>query len=72
MPAEALSMGMGTILDARSVVLLATGERKAPCVEQVVNGPITTELPASFLQLHPEVEIMLDEAAAKKLRTMNL
>ena len=66
-PAEALSMGMGTILDARSVVLLATGERKASCVEQVVNGPITTELPASFLQLHPDVEIMLDAAAAKNL-----
>ena len=42
-PAEALSMGMGTILDARSVVLLATGERKAACVEQLVTGPITTE-----------------------------
>lgn len=67
-PAEALSMGMGTILDAKAVVLLATGERKAVCVEQVVTGPITTELPASFLQLHPDVEIMLDEPAAGKLR----
>jgi glucosamine-6-phosphate deaminase len=66
-PAEALSMGMGTILRARSVVLLATGERKAACVEQVVNGPITTQLPASFLQLHPDVEIMLDEPAAMRL-----
>ncbi len=66
-PAEALSMGMGTILDARSVVLVATGERKASCVEQLVSGPITTELPASFLQLHANVEIMLDEAATGKL-----
>jgi len=66
-PAEALSMGMGTIFDARSVVLVATGERKAPCVEQLVSGPITTELPASFLQLHANVEIMLDKAAAQKL-----
>jgi glucosamine-6-phosphate deaminase len=70
-PAEALSMGIGTILGAKSVVLLATGERKASCVEQVVRGPITTDLPASFLQLHPDVEIMLDEAAAAKLRTQN-
>ena len=62
-PAEALSMGMGTILDAKGVVLLATGERKAACVEQLVTGPITTSLPASFLQLHPDVEIMLDAAA---------
>ena len=67
-PAEALSMGMGTILDAKSVVLLATGEKKAGCVEQLVHGPITTSLPASFLQLHPDVEIMLDASAAARLR----
>jgi glucosamine-6-phosphate deaminase len=66
-PAEALSMGMATILQARSLVLLATGRSKAACVERVVNGPITTELPASFLQLHHDVEIMLDASAAEKL-----
>jgi glucosamine-6-phosphate deaminase len=66
-PAEALSMGMGTILDAKSVVLLATGEKKAKCVEQLVTGPITTQLPASFLQLHRDVAIMLDGAAASGL-----
>ena len=64
-PAEALSMGMATILGARSIVLLATGKSKAPCVERLVNGPITTELPASFLQLHGDAELMLDEAAGK-------
>ena len=52
-PAEALSMGMASILRARAVVLLATGNGKAACVERVVYGPVTTELPASFLQLHP-------------------
>lgn len=66
-PAEALSMGMATILRARSIVLLATGKSKASCVERVVNGPITTELPASFLQLHGDAELMVDEAAAGKL-----
>jgi glucosamine-6-phosphate deaminase len=66
-PAEALSMGMATILQARSIVLLATGRSKAACVERVVNGPITTELPASFLQLHHEVEIMLDVPAGERL-----
>ena len=71
-PTEALSMGMGTILDAKSVVLLATGEKKAGCVEQLVTGPITTQLPASFLQLHPNVEIMLDAAAAGRLRDIRL
>jgi glucosamine-6-phosphate deaminase len=67
-PAEALSMGMASILAARALVLLATGTFKAKCVERVVNGPVTTELPASFLQLHPHVDIMLDEAAAGELR----
>jgi glucosamine-6-phosphate deaminase len=66
-PAEALSMGMGTILQARSVVLLATGAGKARCVERVVHGPITTSLPASFLQLHRHAELMLDGAAAEAL-----
>ena len=67
-PAEALSMGMGTILDAKAVVLVATGQRKAACVEQLVTGPITTQLPASFLQLHKNVEILLDAAAAARLQ----
>ncbi len=68
MPSEALSMGIGTILDAKAVILIATGERKASCVEQLVTGPITTHLPASFLQLHRDVEIVLDAAAASGLR----
>ncbi|CAN5817257.1 glucosamine-6-phosphate deaminase [soil metagenome] len=66
-PAEALSMGMATILQARSVILLANGESKASCVAQVVNGPLTTSLPASFLQLHHCVDIILDAAAALEL-----
>ena len=66
-PTEALSMGMATILHARRIVLIATGKSKARCIERVVNGPITTKLPASFLQLHANVELMLDEAAAERL-----
>ena len=64
-PKEALSMGMGSILRARRIVLIATGKSKARCVERLVNGPITTKLPASFLQLHSAVEILLDAAAAQ-------
>ena len=67
-PPEALSMGMATILHSRAIVLLATGRSKATCVERVVHGPLTTELPASFLQLHDDVDVMLDEPAAEKLR----
>jgi glucosamine-6-phosphate deaminase len=66
-PAEALSMGMATILKARRIVLIATGKSKARCVDLMVNGPITTKLPASFLQLHRDVELMLDQEAAKQL-----
>lgn len=66
-PAEALSMGMGTILQARRAVLIATGATKARCVERLVNGPITTLLPASFLQLHRNAEIYLDQEAAELL-----
>lgn len=65
-PAEAMSMGMATILQARSIVLLATGRSKARCIDRAVHGPIATELPASFLQLHHDVEVMLDEAAAER------
>ena len=67
MPGEALSMGMATILQARRLVLIATGEWKAACVRRMIEGPLTTTLPASFLQLHPRVEVMLDEAAAHDL-----
>ena len=66
-PREALSMGMGTILRARELVLIATGKRKARCIERTVRGPLTTRLPASFLQTHQHVEIFLDRAAASLL-----
>jgi glucosamine-6-phosphate deaminase len=67
-PTEALSMGMATILQARSIVLLATGRSKAGCIERMLNGPITPQLPASFLQLHRDADVMVDEAAAEQLR----
>jgi glucosamine-6-phosphate deaminase len=67
-PREALSMGMGTILHARRIILVATGVKKADCIRQAVNGRVTTRVPASFLQLHRDVELLLDEEAASKLR----
>ena len=65
-PAEALSMGMATILHARQVVLIATGATKVSAVAQLMTGSITTELPASFLQLHPEATVMVDAAASPR------
>ncbi len=69
-PPEALSMGMVTIMGARAIVLLATGKSKASCIERVLNGPLTTKLPASFLRLHHDVDVMLDEAAGQELREL--
>ncbi len=66
-PREALSMGMGTILQARRIVLFVTGRSKARAVERVVGGRMTTRVPASFLQLHRDVEVWLDVAAASLL-----
>lgn len=66
-PREALSMGMATILKAAAIVLVATGERKAACVHGMIRGPLTTRLPASFLQTHRHVEVFLDQAAASRL-----
>ncbi len=66
-PREALSMGMGTILRAGALILVATGERKARCIERTVRGPVTTRLPASFLQMHRAVEVYLDRPAASLL-----
>src|SRR5262245_7483791 len=66
-PAHALSMGMATILHARRIVLIATGKSKARCVERMVHGPIDTRMPASFLQLHRDVELALDRPAAERL-----
>lgn len=67
-PPEALSMGVGTILRSRSIVLMATGAPKAEVVRAMVRGKITTKMPASLLQLHPDVELVLDRSAAAKLR----
>jgi glucosamine-6-phosphate deaminase len=67
-PREALSMGIGTILHARRIVLVATGEKKAECIRKSVNGRITTRVPASLVQVHPDVELLLDEQAASLIR----
>jgi glucosamine-6-phosphate deaminase len=66
-PREALSMGMGTILKAATLILVAMGARKARCIERTINGPLTPHLPASFLQLHRRAELFLDSEAASLL-----
>ena len=70
-PQQALTMGVGTILDARKVVLLAFGEHKAPVVAKAVEGAITDSVAASFLQQHPDAAFLLDEAAAGGLTALS-
>ena len=69
-PESALTMGVGTILDAREILLVATGEHKAEILAKAVEGPITAMISATVLQLHPACKVVLDEAAASKLATL--
>ncbi len=67
-PRFAVTMGVGTVLDAREVLLVANGKKKAPVVAAAIEGPITALISASALQLHPRVTFFLDEEAASNLK----
>ena len=66
-PRQGITQGVGTILDSRHAVLLATGEAKSEAIARAVEGPVTAMLPASALQLHPRSTIIVDEAAGQLL-----
>ena len=66
-PLHVITMGVGTIMDARQVLLLAFGENKAHAITHAVEGPIGASNPASILQMHPVAKALLDEAAAARL-----
>lgn len=66
-PPRAISMGIGTILEARRLVLLASGPEKAEIVAKAISGPVTRDVPASVVQTHPNVVVILDRAAAARL-----
>lgn len=67
-PRHCLTQGLGTILRARHLVLLAFGQGKAAAVAGAVEGPVTASLPGSAIQLHPHATVLVDEAAASDLR----
>ncbi|MDI1250360.1 MAG: glucosamine-6-phosphate deaminase [Lacunisphaera sp.] len=69
MPRHALTMGIGTILDARQILLLAFGPTKVPAVAQMIEGPLTAMCPGSALQLHPRAMVILEEESATGLRS---
>lgn len=67
-PRLAITMGVGTILETRKCLLVAFGENKAHAISQAVEGPVTAQVTASALQLHPDVTVVLDEDAARHLK----
>lgn len=66
-PERAITMGIGTLLQARCILLLATGANKAAILQKAVEGPLAALVPATALQLHPQPVILADEAAAQHL-----
>ncbi|MFV0386552.1 glucosamine-6-phosphate deaminase, partial [Paracoccus sp. (in: a-proteobacteria)] len=66
-PRLAITMGIGTILRAQEIVLLALGAGKADATAAMIEGPVSAACPASALQMHPKVTVVLDEGAASKL-----
>ncbi len=66
-PHQAITMGVGTILEARKIIIMAFGEHKAPIVQKAIENPQTDAIAASFLQNHPDTLLILDQAAAGEL-----
>lgn len=67
-PQHCLTQGIGTIMEARHLVLLAAGRAKAEAVHHLVEGPVSAMWPATILQMHPHVTVLLDPAAASRLQ----
>ena len=67
-PRQALTLGIGTIMEAREIILLASGQAKAQVIARSIEGPITLAVPASALQLHPNTNFIIDQAAASQLK----
>jgi glucosamine-6-phosphate deaminase len=66
-PRYVITMGIGTVMEARFLLLLASGSSKARAVEQMIEGPVTAQCPASILQMHPHAFVIVDEPAAVRL-----
>ena len=66
-PTHAVTMGVKTVMQARSIILMAIGPAKAPIMKEMLQGPVTEQVPASVLQLHPDVTVYMDYEAASLL-----
>jgi len=70
-PRHVITMGLGTIMEARTCLLFAFGEGKADAVADMVEGPVSAMMPGSILQFHRDARVILDEAAASKLQKVD-
>jgi glucosamine-6-phosphate deaminase len=66
-PSKAITMGVGSILKAKRIIMMAWGEGKAPIIQRALEGPITDQIPSSYLQKHTNAEVILDDAASSHL-----
>jgi len=66
-PKYALTMGVSSVMKAKRIVIMGFSETKAPIVKEAIEGVVSAEIPATFLQLHPNVTFFLDLAAAQRL-----
>ena len=66
-PTRAVSMGIGSLMKGKKMILMAYGEAKAEAIKGMIDGPVTTDMPASALQNHQDVVVIIDDAAASKL-----
>jgi glucosamine-6-phosphate deaminase len=67
-PRHVITMGIGTIMESRQIVILAFGEKKARAVADMIEGPLSAYVPASILQMHGNTKVFLDEEAAMELK----
>jgi glucosamine-6-phosphate deaminase len=70
-PHLSITMGIGTIMESREILLIATGSDKAEAIKQTIEGPVSAHCPASILQMHPKVTLVIDEDAALGLRDVS-
>ena len=66
-PKSAICMGTANIMQSKKIVLMAFGEKKAQAIKEMIEGPVTEQVPASILQKHPDVTVIVDKAAAQEL-----
>jgi glucosamine-6-phosphate deaminase len=67
-PRKAVTMGIATIMETKKIILIASGEKKSEAIFNALSGPVTTKVPASILQRHKNVIVILDKESAKKLK----